>query len=87
MLNSALFTNDSLCKIGYVSDPNCTFCHQLTQTIPDKLYSFFCKLIVEKKRIVIIVIVEIIVKKEVKKKKHADFDTPALRSLHSYKSW
>ena len=33
VLNSVLFTNDRLCKIGYVSNPNCTFCHQLTVTI------------------------------------------------------
>ena len=32
VLNSVLFTNDRLCKIGYVSNPNCT-CHQLTETI------------------------------------------------------
>ena len=34
VLNSILFTNDCLCKIGYISEPNCTFCHQLTETIP-----------------------------------------------------
>ena len=34
VLNSILFTNDRLCKIGYISEPNCTFCHQLTETIP-----------------------------------------------------
>jgi len=33
VLNSVVFTNDRLCKIGYVSNPNCTFCHQLTETI------------------------------------------------------
>jgi len=32
-LNSVLFTNDRLCKIGYVSNPNWTFCHKLTETI------------------------------------------------------
>ena len=40
VLNSILFTNDRLCKIGYVSDRNCTFCHQLTETIPH--ISFDC---------------------------------------------
>jgi len=38
MLNSALFTNDRLFKIGYVSNPNCTFCHQLTETISHILF-------------------------------------------------
>ena len=27
VLNSILFTDDHLCKIGYISDPNCTFSH------------------------------------------------------------
>lgn len=39
VLNSVLFTNDRLCKIGYVSNLNCTFCHQLTETIS---YINFC---------------------------------------------
>lgn len=38
VLNSVLFTNDHLCKIGYVSNPNCTFCHQLTETISHILF-------------------------------------------------
>jgi len=38
VLNSVLFTNDCLCKIGYVSDPDCIFCHQLTETIPHILF-------------------------------------------------
>ena len=38
VLNSVLFTNDRLCKIGYVSNPNCTFCHQLTETISHILF-------------------------------------------------
>ena len=38
VLNSVLFTNDRLYKIGYVSNPNCTFCHQLTETIPHILF-------------------------------------------------
>ena len=33
VLNSTLYTNELLCKIGYVSDPNCSFCHQTTETI------------------------------------------------------
>jgi len=33
VLNSILYTNELLCKIGYVSDPNCSFCHQTTETI------------------------------------------------------
>ena len=38
VLNSILFTDDRLCKIGYISEPNCTFCHQLTETIPHILF-------------------------------------------------
>jgi len=38
VLNSVLFTNDRLCKIGYISNPNCTFCHQLTETISHILF-------------------------------------------------
>ena len=38
MFNSGLYTNDLLCKIGYVSNPNCTFCYQLTETISDILF-------------------------------------------------
>ena len=47
VLNSVLFTNDRPCKIGFVSNPNCTFCHQLTETISHLLlgcsfsYSFW----------------------------------------------
>ena len=33
VLNSILYTNELLCKIGYISDPNCSFCHQNTETI------------------------------------------------------
>ena len=33
VLNSIVFTNDRWCKIGYISDPNCTFCHQITESI------------------------------------------------------
>ena len=33
VLNSILYTNELLCKIGYVADPNCSFCHQTTETI------------------------------------------------------
>ena len=32
VLNSILYTNELLCKIGYISDPNCSFCHQATET-------------------------------------------------------
>jgi len=38
VLNSVLFTNDRLCKIGYISNSNCTFCHQLTETISHILF-------------------------------------------------
>ena len=31
--NSILYTNELLCKIGYTSNPNCSFCHQTTETI------------------------------------------------------
>ena len=33
VLNSILYTNELLCKIGYISDPNCSFCHQTTETV------------------------------------------------------
>ena len=33
VLNSILYTNELLCKVGYISDPNCSFCHQTTETI------------------------------------------------------
>ena len=33
VLNSILYTNELLCKIGYISDPNCSFCHQITETV------------------------------------------------------
>jgi len=32
-VNSILYTNDLLCKISYISDPNCSFCHQTIETI------------------------------------------------------
>ena len=38
VLNSVLYTNDRLCKIGYVSNPNYPFCHQLTDTISHILF-------------------------------------------------
>ena len=38
VLNSILYTNDLLCKIGYVSYPNCSFCHQTSETIPHILF-------------------------------------------------
>ena len=34
-----MFTNEHLCKIRYVSNPNCTFCLQVTETIPQILFS------------------------------------------------
>ena len=33
VINSILYTNDFLSTIGYISDPNCSFCHQTTETI------------------------------------------------------
>jgi len=33
VLNSILYTYELLGKIGYISDPNCSFCHQTTDTI------------------------------------------------------
>lgn len=33
VLNSILYTNELLCEIGYVSNPNCSFCHQTIETI------------------------------------------------------
>jgi len=38
VLNAVLFTNDHLRRIGYVSNPNCTFCHQLTETTSHILF-------------------------------------------------
>ena len=32
VLNSILYTNELLCKIGYVSNPNCSFCEQTIET-------------------------------------------------------
>jgi len=33
VLNSILYTNELLCKISYISDPNSSFCHQTNGTI------------------------------------------------------
>ena len=33
VLNSILYTNELLCKIGYASNPNCSFCHHTIETI------------------------------------------------------
>ena len=33
VLNSILYTNELLWKIGYTSNPNCSFCHQTTETM------------------------------------------------------
>ena len=33
VLNCILYTNELLCKIGFISDPNCSFCHQTSGTI------------------------------------------------------
>jgi len=33
VLISILYTNELLCKIGYISDPNCSFGHQTIETI------------------------------------------------------
>ena len=38
VLNSILYTNELLCKIGYISDPNCSFCHQTTEIIPHMFF-------------------------------------------------
>ena len=38
VLNSILYTNELLCKIGYVSNPNCSFCQQTIETIPHILF-------------------------------------------------
>ena len=38
VLNSILYTNDLLCKIGYVSNPNCSFCHQTSETMSHILF-------------------------------------------------
>ena len=33
VLNLILYTNELLCKIGYASNPNCSFCHHTIETI------------------------------------------------------
>ena len=38
VLNSILYTNELLCKIGYVSNPNCSFCQQTIETISHILF-------------------------------------------------
>ena len=38
VLNYILFTNDRLFKIGYVSNPNCTFCQESRDTIHHILF-------------------------------------------------
>ena len=38
VLNSILYKNELLCKIGYVSNPNCSFCQQAVETIPHILF-------------------------------------------------
>ena len=40
VLNFILFTNDRLFKIGYISNPNCTFCNEALETIQHLL--FYC---------------------------------------------
>ena len=37
-LNSILYTNELLWKIGYTSNPNCSFCHQTTETMSHILF-------------------------------------------------
>lgn len=39
VLNSILYTNDILYKIGYVSAPNCCFCHETLETLSHILFS------------------------------------------------
>ena len=39
MLNSILFTNDILYKIGFVSDPNCCFCKRNKETANHLFFS------------------------------------------------
>jgi len=41
VLISILYTNELLCKIGYISDPNCSFCHQTTETISHIFFDCF----------------------------------------------
>ena len=38
VLNHILFTNDHLFKIGYISNPNCTFCQESWETIHHILF-------------------------------------------------
>ena len=39
VLMSILFTNDILFKIGYIPSPNCSFCHDTTETTNHVLFS------------------------------------------------
>jgi len=41
VLNSILDTNELLCKICYVSNPNCSLCQQTIETIPHILFDCF----------------------------------------------
>ena len=40
VLNCILFTNDLLFKIGYIANPNCTFCNEALETFHHLL--FYC---------------------------------------------
>ena len=40
VLNSILYTNELLCKIGYVSNPNCSFCQQTIETISHIVFDY-----------------------------------------------
>ena len=40
VLNSILYTNELLCKIGYISDLNCSFCHQTTEIISHIFFDY-----------------------------------------------
>ena len=41
VLNSTLYTNELLCKIGFISDTNCSFRHQTTETISHIFFLLF----------------------------------------------
>ena len=41
VLNSILHKNELLCKIGYVSNPNCSFCHQTIERISHIFFDCF----------------------------------------------
>ena len=40
VLNNILYTNELLCKIGYLTKSNCTFCKETSETLCHILFDF-----------------------------------------------